>query len=109
MAGVVHISEEEAAKDFAGLFERVRAGDRVVVEAPARRGVMLVPEVSEPEPGPVVPSAVRVKGRTVAEILERLDKWESVHGVLVMDEGFADDIQAAHERLNQPMDSSKWD
>jgi hypothetical protein len=50
-----------------------------------------------------------VKGRTVAEILKRLDAWESVHGVLVMDESFADDVQAAHERLNQPMDSSKWD
>jgi len=109
MAGVVHISEEEAARDFAGLFERVRAGERVIVEAPGRCGVMLVPDVSERGSGPAVPSADRVKGRTVAEILKRLDEWESVHGVLVIDEGFADDVAAAHERMNRPMDSTKWD
>jgi antitoxin (DNA-binding transcriptional repressor) of toxin-antitoxin stability system len=109
MAGVVHISEEEAARDFAGLFERVRAGERVVVEAPGRCGVMLVPNVSEPGPGTAARSADRVKGRTVTEIMKRLDEWESVHGVLVMDKDFADDVQVAHDRLNQPMDSSKWD
>jgi hypothetical protein len=106
MAGVVHISEEEAARDFAGLFERVRSGERVLVEAPGRCGVMLAAELSEPESAL---AAGTVKGRTVAEILERLDEWESVHGVLVLDAGFADDVQAAHERLNQPLDSSKWD
>ncbi len=37
---MVHISEEEAAKDYGGLFERVRAGERVIVEAPGRIGVM---------------------------------------------------------------------
>lgn len=101
---MVHISEEEAARDFAGLFERVRGGARVIVGAPGKRGVMLVPDAS----APIIPSAAQ-KGRTVAEILRRLDEWESIHGVLAMDENFADDVRVAHERLNQPMDSSKWD
>jgi len=104
MAGIVHISEEEASRDFAAVFERVRAGEQVIVEAPGRCPVML----TIPETSASVPQSGMVEGSTAAEILKRLDKWESVHGVLVMDEGFADDVRAAHERWNQPMDTAKW-
>jgi len=108
MAGVVHISEEEAAKDFLALFDQVRSGTRVLVESPGRRGVMLVPDEPAPEVDSPMALSGRTTGRTAAEILDRLAKWESMHGVLDLDDGFASDVEAAHERLNQPMDSSKW-
>ena len=50
---VVHISEEEAARDFAGVLARVRAGMEVVIESgklpmavvrPAEPGVRLLSE-----------------------------------------------------------------
>ena len=97
MAGVVHISEEEAAKDFAGLFERVRAGERVIVEAPGRSGVMMmVPD----EP---------VRARSITAILEGLRLREASAGLVLPDDDFAADVAEAHKRLNQPLDSSKWD
>ena len=44
MAGpVIHISEEEAARDFAGLMARVRAGAEVVIESDARAVAVVRP------------------------------------------------------------------
>ena len=40
---VIHISEEDAARDFAGLMARVRAGAEVVIESDAR-AVAVVPD-----------------------------------------------------------------
>jgi antitoxin (DNA-binding transcriptional repressor) of toxin-antitoxin stability system len=40
---VIHISDAEAASDFASLLDRVRAGAQVVIEHDARPGAVLGP------------------------------------------------------------------
>src|SRR5262252_5548592 len=47
MAPVVHISEADAARDFAALTERVRAGVEVIIESDAQAVAVLRPA----EPG----------------------------------------------------------
>jgi antitoxin (DNA-binding transcriptional repressor) of toxin-antitoxin stability system len=42
MAGVFHISEAEAAPDFAAVMRRVRAGDEVVVEEDGGRAIAVL-------------------------------------------------------------------
>jgi len=51
----------------------------------------------------------RIPGKTIPEILESLSKWEAVHGPLILDEGFAQDVAEAHERFNRPLDTARWD
>jgi len=46
----IHISEEEAARDFAGLMARVRAGNEVVIESDARAVAILRPAGDEFRP-----------------------------------------------------------
>lgn len=40
---VIHISDSEAASDFASLLERVRAGEEVVIEHDARPVAVMMP------------------------------------------------------------------
>lgn len=47
---VIHISEEEAARDFAGVMARVRAGAEVVIESDARAVAVLRPAADEFRP-----------------------------------------------------------
>jgi len=47
---VIHISEEEAARDFAGLMARVRAGAEVVIESGARAVAVVRPAGDEFRP-----------------------------------------------------------
>jgi antitoxin (DNA-binding transcriptional repressor) of toxin-antitoxin stability system len=47
---VIHISEEEAARDFAGLMARVRAGAEVVIESDTRPVAVVRPAVEEFRP-----------------------------------------------------------
>ncbi len=102
MASVFHISEAEAALDFAALMARVRAGEEVVVEE-AGRPVMVM-RAAEPER-----SGAMVPGKTAEEVVRALDRWETENGKLVMDAGFADDLEAVHALYNQPLDGSKWE
>jgi antitoxin (DNA-binding transcriptional repressor) of toxin-antitoxin stability system len=107
MAGVFHISEEEAARDFGALIRRVRAGVDVVVEEDGRPVVVIraadTEELERTESGAPVP------GRTAEEIIRSFDKWEAEHGKLVMDADFAEDLEAVHALYNQPLDGSQWD
>jgi len=97
MAGVVHISDEEAARDIEALLAAVRSGSQVIIEAPGRRGVMMmVPE----EP---------MRARSITAVLEGLRVRAETMGLAMPDDDFAADVAEAHERLNQPLDSSKWD
>jgi antitoxin (DNA-binding transcriptional repressor) of toxin-antitoxin stability system len=50
----IHIPEDEAARDFAGLLARVRAGDEIVIE-------------KEAAPGVVLRAAVEPRGRLLSE------------------------------------------
>jgi antitoxin (DNA-binding transcriptional repressor) of toxin-antitoxin stability system len=74
----IHISETEAARDFAGLLARVRAGAEVVIEDGA-------------SPAVVLRAAAEPSLRRLSESL-RLAKE---HGsTATLDGGFADDLDA---------------
>ena len=109
MAAVIHISEEEAARDFAAVMRRVRAGDEVVVEEDGRPVILMRPAVESSGAVEDADASTYVQGRTAEEIIERLREWEALHGPLIMGKDFADDVEEAHARFNQPLDSSKWD
>ena len=72
-----HISDAEAARDFAGLLARVRAGEEIVIESDARP----VAVIHSPEP----------PRRTIEECIALLPEGSS----LVMDEDFARDVEFA--------------
>jgi antitoxin (DNA-binding transcriptional repressor) of toxin-antitoxin stability system len=89
---VIHISEAEAARDFAGLLARVRAGAEVVIDDDA-------------SPAVVLRVAAELPVRRLSESL-RLAKE---HGSTVtLDGGFAHDLEAAINSHPEPLKSS-WD
>ncbi len=88
---VVHISEAEAARDFASLLARVRAGAEVVIERDAR-------------PVAVVRPAEPVR-RTLTECIEFLRR----HSMATVDPDFARDVKAAVESHREPLDAPAWD
>jgi hypothetical protein len=97
MAEIVHISDQDAVRDLEWLLEAVRSGSQVMIETPGRRGVMMsVPD----EP---------VQARSIRAILEGLRLRKEARGLSIPDDEFAADVADAHQRLNQPLDSSKWD
>ncbi|MDP9038916.1 MAG: hypothetical protein M3O02_06520 [Acidobacteriota bacterium] len=106
MAGVFHISEQDAARDFAALLRRVRAGDEVVVEEDGR-AVAVLRSTTEDRSCAGAPRDIK-PGKTVEEIVAGLRRWEAEHGPVRMDADFADDVEEAHRRLNQPLDELKW-
>ncbi len=92
---VIHISEAEAARDFAGLMAKVRAGAEVLIEDQSRTiAILRAPEVN--------PSH-----RKLSEVIRRS---ESRASALTLDPGFADDVEEGirnhqHERLIDPWES----
>jgi antitoxin (DNA-binding transcriptional repressor) of toxin-antitoxin stability system len=87
----VHISEAEAASDFAGLMAKVRAGAEVVIENAK------VPVAVMRAPAP--------ERRTLAECIAMLPEGSTA----TIDENFAGDIEAAIATHREPIDSSAWD
>jgi antitoxin (DNA-binding transcriptional repressor) of toxin-antitoxin stability system len=89
---VIHISEAEAANDFATLLARVRAGAEVVIENGARPVAIVRP--AEPHV------------RLLSESL-RLAKE---HGsTATLDPDFAKDVEAAIESHREPLNPPAWD
>jgi antitoxin (DNA-binding transcriptional repressor) of toxin-antitoxin stability system len=82
---VIHISEAEAASDFAGLLARVRAGAEVVIES----GKL-----------PVAIHAPSPPRRTISECIALLPEDSTA----VMDADFAKDIEAAIESHREPLE-----
>ena len=85
------ISESEAARDFAGLIARVRAGAEVIIESGA------LPVAVLHMAGP--PS------RTLEEAVALLPDDSSA----VMDEGFARDVEVAIAAHREPLNPPSWD
>jgi antitoxin (DNA-binding transcriptional repressor) of toxin-antitoxin stability system len=102
MAGVFHISEEEAARDFAALMRRVRSGEEVVVEESGR------PVVVMKRAGEIATAEAECERRTIAEAREILRRGSSVRAK-VADPDFGSDMEAVRAIYNAPMDDSKWD
>jgi len=76
-----HISEAEAARDFEGLMERVRAGEEVLIEKDAATPVL-------------IRSAVEAAGTPISELIERAETRENELGYVPrMDADFAADME----------------
>jgi antitoxin (DNA-binding transcriptional repressor) of toxin-antitoxin stability system len=88
---VIHISEAEAARDFAGLLARVRAGEEIVIES----GKLPVAVIHAPVP----------PRRSIAECIALLPE----NSTAIMDADFAKDVAAAIESHREPLEPPAWD
>ncbi len=92
---VIHISEAEAASDFAALMARVRAGARVIIENGAR-------------PVAVLHAAEPVR-RTISECIALAKAHEEETGKApVLDPDFAEGVEAILNRRN-PWNPPAWE
>jgi antitoxin (DNA-binding transcriptional repressor) of toxin-antitoxin stability system len=89
---VVHVTEAEAAKDFAAVMSKVRAGAEVVIEKDA----LPVAVVKAPEPTP----------RLLSESLRLIRERGST---VTLDGGFAKDVEEFIESHREPLDPPAWD
>ena len=99
MAGSVHISEEEAARDFGAIMKHIRSGDEVFVAG--QDGIEAVVRL--------IGSNGPVKATNIDEIIDRLRKRKQEQGLAVLDAEFEADVQEARARYNAPVDGSRWD
>lgn len=88
---VIHISEAEAANDFAGLLARVRAGAEVVIEN-GNRPVAVIHAPAPPR-------------RSIAECIALLP----AESTATIDADFAKDVRAAVEGHREPLEPPAWD
>jgi antitoxin (DNA-binding transcriptional repressor) of toxin-antitoxin stability system len=88
---VIHISESDAVRDFAGLLARVRAGAEVVIED----GALPVAVVHAPVP----------PRRSIVECIAMLPEDSSA----TIDEDFARDVAEAVEAHREPLNPPAWD
>jgi antitoxin (DNA-binding transcriptional repressor) of toxin-antitoxin stability system len=89
---VIHISEAEAAGDFAGLLARVRAGAEVVIESGD------------------LPIAVLRPADPHVRMLSVSLRLATEHGcTATVDTDFARDVEAAIESHREPLDPPSWD
>jgi len=92
---VIHISEAEAANDFARLMARVRAGAEVVIEGGA--GPVAIRHATEP---------VR---RSISECIALAKAHEDETGrAPVLDPDFAEDVQEIHSH-RKPWNPPAWE
>ena len=90
---VIHISEAEAASDFASLMARVRSGTEVVIEDNARP-VAIVRPVAEP--------SVRMLSESLRLARE--------HGCTVtLDGEFGRDLEEIIDSHREPLSPPAWD
>jgi len=87
----IHISETEAARNFAGLMARVRAGADIVIE----NGELPVAVLHAPAP----------PRRSIEECIALLPEDSPA----VIDEDFARDVAAAVEAHREPLNPPAWD
>jgi hypothetical protein len=99
MAGIVHISEEEAARDFGAVLKQARHSDSVVVAwRDGSETLILHKDVAR------IPER-----RTIAQAREILRLRRETQGLAVPDPDMASDMEEIHALYNQPMDMSRWD
>lgn len=89
---VIHMSEAEAATDFATVMSRVREGAEVVIEKDARPVAVVKP--AEP--------VLRLLSETLRLIRER-------GSTATLDGEFGKDVEAAIEAHPEPLDPPAWD
>ena len=92
---VIHISEAEAASDFAALMARVRAGAEVIIEG--RKGPVAVLHAAEPT------------RRTISECIKLAKEHENETGKApVLDPDFAKDVEEILSR-RKPWNPPAWE
>jgi prevent-host-death family protein len=88
---VIHISEAEAASDFASLIARVRSGAEVVIEDNAR------------------PVAVVRAAEPYVRLLSESLRLAREHGsAATLDADFAKDVETAIESHREPLNPPAW-
>jgi len=87
----IHISEADAARDFAGLLARVRAGAEIVIES----GDAPVAVLRTPAP----------PRRSIEECIALLPEDSTA----IIDEDFARDVQEAVTTHREPLNPPAWD
>jgi len=87
---VIHISEADAARDFAELLARVRAGAEVVIES----GKLPVAMIHAPVP----------PRRSISECIALLPEDSTA----TIDADFAKDVEAAVESHREPLEPPAW-
>lgn len=94
---VIHVSDAEAASDFASLLDRVREGAEIVIEIDKR-------------PVAVVRSAENPRGRLLSESIALAKAHAKELGYEpTMDAEFAKDVEAAIESHREPLNPPAWD
>jgi antitoxin (DNA-binding transcriptional repressor) of toxin-antitoxin stability system len=94
---VIHISEEEAASDFASVLARVRAGAEIVIESEG--GKLPVAVIHLPVP----------LRRSISECIHLAKKHEEERGESpVLDSDFATDVEEII-RNRKPWNPPAWD
>lgn len=89
---VVHMSEAEAATDFASVMSKVRAGAEVVIEKDAR------------------PIAVVKPAEPVLRLLSESLRLAREHAsTATLDGGFGKDVEEALGSHREPLDPPAWD
>jgi len=88
---VIHISDLEAASNFAALLAKVRAGAEVIIERNA-------------QPVAVLGAPVPVR-RTIAECMALLPQDSAA----TIDADFAKDVEAAIESHREPLEPPAWE
>ena len=90
---IIHISEAEAASDFAAVLARVRAGAEIVIEDDARPVAVL--RSAEPHPGRLLSESI-----ALAE----------AHGSTVtLDGDFGCDLEEIINSHREPLNPPAWD
>jgi antitoxin (DNA-binding transcriptional repressor) of toxin-antitoxin stability system len=88
---VIHISEAEAAHDFASLISRVRDGAEIVIE----NDMLPVSVIRKPEP----------RRRSIEECIALLPQSSTA----IVDEDFARDVEMAVAAHRESLNPSAWD
>ena len=88
---MIHISEADAASDFAGLLARVCAGAEIVIES----GKVPVAVIHAPAP----------PRRSISECIALLPEDSTA----TIDADFTKDVEAAVEGHREPLDPPAWD
>jgi antitoxin (DNA-binding transcriptional repressor) of toxin-antitoxin stability system len=93
----IHISETEAARDFAGLMARVRAGEEVIIESGAHAVAVVRPAFEEFHP------------RSISECIALAKKYEEETGEApVLEPDFAADVEEIIKN-RKPWNPPAWD
>jgi antitoxin (DNA-binding transcriptional repressor) of toxin-antitoxin stability system len=91
---VIHISEAEAARDFASVLAQVRAGAEVVIESDARPVAIVRPAIARRSPG-------RLLSESIASA-------EARGSTATLDGAFARDLEAVIASHPEPLNPPEW-